>query len=118
MSLRFSRTVRLHARREFDAVQKGGRRVSARFATVLGRPNGLDRDRLGVIASRKVGGAVVRNRAKRRIRECFRLQQSGSALPSRQRALDVVVIARTALTTAPFADVQADLASAVRKLRA
>jgi ribonuclease P protein component len=99
-------------------VQKGGRRVPARYATVLGKPNGLDRDRLGVIASRRVGGAVSRNRAKRRIRECFRLQQSAASDAPRPRALDVVVIARTELTTAPFAAVQADLAFAFRKLRA
>jgi ribonuclease P protein component len=113
--LSFPRTVRLRTREEFDAVQKGGRRAPARYATVLARANDLSHDRLGVIASRRVGGAVRRNRAKRRIRECFRLLPSPGAVA---RSLDVVVIARSELVTAPFADVQADLASAIRRLRA
>lgn len=46
-------------------------------------------DRLGLTVSRRVGGAVVRNRVKRRIREWFR---SRCELPS--PALDLVVIAR------------------------
>jgi ribonuclease P protein component len=110
----FPRTVRLRTREEFDAVQKGGRRAPARYATVLARANDLGHDRLGVIASRRVGGAVRRNRAKRRIRECFRLQPPQDAAA---RSLDVVVIARSDLAAAPFADVRADLLSAIRRLR-
>jgi ribonuclease P protein component len=41
---------------------------------LLGQPNTLGCDRLGIIASRKFGGAVARNRAKRRLRELFRRQ--------------------------------------------
>ena len=70
--MKFSAASRLRSRHEFTAVQERGRRVAARYVTLLGLPNALDRDRLGVVASRKVGGAVVRNRAKRRLRELFR----------------------------------------------
>ena len=77
MSSRFRPAVRLTSRVEFRAVQQRGRRVAARYVTLLGRPNDRGCDRLGIIASREVGGAVVRNRAKRRLREMFRHAGAG-----------------------------------------
>jgi ribonuclease P protein component len=113
MSLKFRRAVRLRSRDQFDHVQRGGRRVSARFLTLIGSPNSLDRDRLGIIASRRVGGAVLRNKAKRRLREAFRRLEPGSAY----RTLDLVVIARQAITEVPFLEVEADFRAALGKLR-
>ena len=81
---------------------------------MLGQPNSLPHDRLGIIASRKVGGAVQRNRAKRRLREIFR---HCATVPSPTLPMDVVVIARTAIVDAPFALVTADFQTALRKLR-
>ena len=117
MSERFPADVRLHSRAEFDAVQNGGRRVSARYLTMIARPNTLACDRLGVIASRRVGGAVARNRAKRRLRELFRRERPTRAREADRRALDVVVVARTALVTAPFSAVADDFRQALRKVR-
>jgi ribonuclease P protein component len=116
MSKRFGRDVRLRARAEFTAVQDNGRRVSSRFLTLLGMRNGLGRDRLGVIASRRLGGAVVRNRAKRRLREIFR-QGAPDVIPTGQPSLDLVAIARRDLALAPFAEVRADVRSAITRLR-
>jgi ribonuclease P protein component len=116
MSLRFGPRVRLRARGEFTLVQKQGRRVAATYMTVLALPNSLDRDRLGVIASRRLGGAVLRNRAKRRIREVFRRQQPGEATVRGWRPLDVVVIPRRELVNAPMASVEADYLSAMGRL--
>jgi ribonuclease P protein component len=112
----FPPAVRLRARGEFDHVQKSGRRVSARFFVLLGRPNALTADRLGIIASRKVGGAVIRNRAKRRVRELFR-RQDREEFARRGRPMDLVVIARRALADAPWREVEADFVAALRKLR-
>jgi len=113
MAGEFGLGARLRSRGEFKAVEDGGRRVSARFLILVGKPNGLADDRLGIIASRRVGGAVVRNRAKRRLREMFR-RRSPRCGP---RALDVVAIARADLVRAPFADVQSDFLAALMKLR-
>ena len=57
--------------------------------TICGCENNLDHPRLGVSVSRKVGGAVVRNRWKRMLREAFRL--SGEELPG---GVDLVVVAK------------------------
>jgi len=67
--------MRLAHAREFDAVRRGGVRREERPLAVSGRPNGLPYCRLGLSVGRPVGGAVVRSRAKRHIREAFRLSQ-------------------------------------------
>ena len=92
MSLRFGSSLRLRVRAEFTAVQDRGRRVATRYLTVLAMPNAFDHDRLGIIASRRFGGAVARNRAKRLVREAFR--STGDLWPG---GIDVVVIVRRPL---------------------
>jgi len=80
-----------HIRRGEDFKRAYDRRCAAsnHVLLVFGCPNGLPYSRLGLSVSRKVGGAVVRNRWKRLIRESFRL--SRQALPE---GIDFVVIPR------------------------
>lgn len=113
----FGPGARLHSRAEFLRVQNAGRRVPGRYFTMLGHPNTFARDRLGIIASRKVGGAVQRNRAKRRLREIFRQFADDGAAERGAGALDIVVIAKTAVIDAPFAAVTSDFQTALRRLR-
>lgn len=116
MSQRFGPRVRLRARAEFTLVQKQGRRVSATYLTLLALPNSLGRDRLGLIASRRMGGAVDRNRAKRRLREIFRKHDPLYAEARGLRTLDLVVIPRRELVAAPFAAVETDFKTALGRL--
>lgn len=116
MSLRLGPRVRLRARGEFTLVQKQGRRVATTYMTVLALPNSLDSDRLGIIASRRLGGAVTRNLAKRRLREIFRQHHPDTAVARGLRALDLVVIPRRELVTASFALVESDFLGALGRL--
>lgn len=89
---RLAASARIRKRHEFRAVQAGQERVTTRHFVVLlrARPKGSgSQARLGITASRRVGCAVVRSRAKRLVREAFRTlrEQWGSDL-------DVVVIVR------------------------
>jgi ribonuclease P protein component len=102
---------RLRRKSEFETVFEQGRRSSGRFMTVLLRPNRLESPRLGVVASRKLGGAVQRNRAKRLIRDLFRRHKPDLG-PEGQ---DVVVIPRPELLDAAFANLEADYASVLRR---
>lgn len=117
MSLRFSSTVRLKARPEFLAVQERGHRVASKYVTVLGLANGRPCDRLGLIASRKFGNAVSRNRAKRRLREIFRRLEPDTVGERGLKGLDVVAIPRRALLDASFVAVDMEFTQAIRKIR-
>jgi ribonuclease P protein component len=105
------RRVRRHT--EFAAIQQRGRRTAGRYLTVLSTPNTLGRDRLGLIASRRLGSAVERNRAKRRVRELFRHFE----IEPPARTFDIVIIPRRELVRAPFRAVQADFLTAMGRLR-
>jgi ribonuclease P protein component len=109
--------ARLRSRAEFTAVQERGRRIATRTMTLLAIPNALGRDRLGIVASRRIGDAVTRNRAKRRIRELFRQRKESARASTERRALDLVVIARREVATATYAEIEKDFVSAVGRLR-
>lgn len=82
-------------------MQRDGVRSRGRYLTLFTLPNGLDVARLGVIATRRVGGAVRRNRAKRLVRELFRHRKGR---PGR----DVVVLVRPDVPDVPIDALKAD----------
>lgn len=102
---------RIRKRSEFRIIQDAGHRVvSPAFVFLLGRYAakgaavlGDRQQRLGITASRKVGNAVQRNRAKRLLREAFRCVRA--ELP---RGLDLVVIVRQGIGARTLADVVAE----------
>ncbi len=90
----FRRGDRLLRSSEFSRVGREGYRVAEPTFVLLVASRDADHtpaQRLGVTVSRKVGGAVVRNRVKRRIREWFRHTR-----PKLREGIDVVVIGRAA----------------------
>jgi ribonuclease P protein component len=79
----------LKKRRDFQYVQNYGRKHRSRHYLVIQRQNIIGIRRLGIIASKKIGGAVQRNRVKRVIREVFRLYEN--KFPE---SMDFVFVAR------------------------
>jgi len=79
--------------------------------TILVLPNRSDAARLGIVASKKLGHAVQRNRAKRLIRDLFRKHRSNLGTAG----VDVVVIPRRELLHAPYASLEADYQSVLRR---
>jgi ribonuclease P protein component len=101
---RYSARDRVRKRAEFLRIQQNGRRVvSPGFVFMLERSAHEQGPRLGITASRRVGNAVERNRAKRLVREAFRAVRS-----SWPRAADVVVIVRQGLGNRKLGEVIAE----------
>jgi len=90
MRFPFSKSARIKKKKDFERVFESRRRRKGSLASYYSCPNGLERSRLGLSIGRKYGNAVARNRAKRIIREAFRLQSL--TLP---KGLDIVVIPYT-----------------------
>jgi len=101
---------KLRRRAEFTKVYERGMRLRGRFMTCFALPNGLDAPRLGIAASRKIGNAVMRNRAKRRVRELFR---SNKPLKS----IYIVFVLRRELVSAAWSDLEADYRAALQRLK-
>ena len=102
-SERFPKSARLRRRSEFLAVQGSGQRFRTRnlVALFLDRPG--QTFRIGLVVSKKVGGAVVRNKVKRWLREAWR------RTPRPELCGDLVLIAKTNITESDQASLQEEL---------
>lgn len=72
------RDQRLLSSRQFRSVYEGGQRTQTPFFSAFLLPTDDGRQRLGITTTRKIGGAVLRNRCRRRLREVFRLRDRSS----------------------------------------
>jgi ribonuclease P protein component len=94
----------LRRRGEFQTVYRQGVKVTGRHLVVFALARDGERCRYGITATRRIGKAVVRNRARRRVRELFR--RHGGVLAD--GGVDVVVNVRHSCSAAPWSDVEGD----------
>ena len=110
------RARRVRKRAEYLAIQGSGRRLTADHYMLFarraeGEPGPA---RVGITVSRKVGGAVLRNKVKRWVRESCRRMWPKGDLPA---GLDLVVVARPAAAQAGYGLTASELANLARRLR-
>lgn len=91
-------------RADFELIYKTGFKRSGRLMTMFTRERDSGPSRLGIAATRKMGGAVERNRAKRLVRELFRRNKPASAT-------DVVVVPRREILDAAYDRIEAEFRS-------
>ncbi len=109
--LRFGRAAHIKLGRDFTRVRQQGQRLAhgCLAANWLVLPPGST-SRLGVVTSSRIGSAVVRSRARRLMRESFRLHQHELS-----GAVDLVLIARNSIVGRSFAAVEKDFLTTLRK---
>lgn len=96
---KFSPFEHIRRRADFETAYKVGARVSGRFMSLFVTPTAHACARLGIAATRKMGSAVVRNRAKRLARELFRHQKPSAGL-------DIIVVPRREFLDAPYTSLE------------
>ena len=84
-----AQTNRLTRKRDFDRVFQAERPIHHQLLSLRAAPNELNQVRVGIICGKQLGGAVMRNRARRRLREAVR-----SLLPVTPPAWDILVVIR------------------------
>ena len=105
-------TVSLKENRVFRRLYARGQNAVGPSMVLYCRKNGRRENRLGLTVGTKLGGAVVRNRVRRRLREIYRLHED-RLLPGR----DIVIVARVRAVESPFADLESQFLRLAGKLK-
>ena len=106
--MRFRPAEHIRRRAEFTKIYERGTRAHSRYATVFILSNGGGIGRLGIAATRKLGGAVERNRAKRLIREVFRRNKLAPGF-------DIVVIPKRELLDASLTALETEFRNTLER---
>lgn len=110
-SLRLARGSRVTQNRDFIRIRQQGERLAQGCLVANWNllPEGAS-PKLGVVTSRKIGGAVQRTRARRLLRESFRLHQHDFTRP-----IELILVARNSIVGKRFADVEKDFLTTLRR---
>jgi ribonuclease P protein component len=96
---------------EFDAAYRAGKRRSNSYFTAFVRANELPLSRFGFSIKKELGGAVVRNRMRRRLREIVRCHRQ--EIPA---GWDIVIHPKSSVAKAPFAALTAEFLRLLKAL--
>jgi ribonuclease P protein component len=109
MSETYGPHERIRKKKDFADLYENGGCYRGKYFNLIFRPNGLEFSRMSAVASRKVGDAVRRNRARRRARELFRRNKALLTFP-----MDILVIAKASANGPAFAELQEQYQTALR----
>ena len=109
--LEFPRDTRLVRRGEFDAVYRTGKRRSSSHFTVFFRANQMPQSRFGFSIKKALGGAVVRNRMRRRMREIVRCHRQ--EIPA---GWDIVIHPKSKVARTEFVQLTQELLGLMKNL--
>ncbi len=102
---------RIRKKKDFIILYRKGNRYRAKYFNLIYQSNTLAYSRVGVVASRKIGNAVTRNKAKRWMRELYRRNKDMFAYP-----IDLIMVATAEMKAAAWADLDDHYHRAVRAI--
>ena len=102
---------RIRKQKDFFVLYKKGKRYRGKYFTLIHFPNNLEFCRFAVVASKKVGNAVRRNKIKRRMRTLFRRNKNSIIIP-----MDLIVIASAELHNLSWTDLQNEFLKALNSV--
>ncbi|NLY82112.1 MAG: ribonuclease P protein component [Clostridiales bacterium] len=105
----FSKYI-LRNQKDFSAVYRYGKSKSDRFLVLLYKKNNLSYNRIAFLASKKVGNSVRRSRARRLMREAYRLTEIKIT-----EGYDIVIVARKTINDVKCMEVEKSLRSAIKR---
>ena len=100
----------LRRKDDFTAIYRKGRSIGERYIVFFYRKNDLSYNRTAFLASKKVGNSVVRNRARRLMKESYRQIFERLAV-----GYDIIFIARKTIVNLKCADVKKSIEAATRR---
>ena len=104
-------TTSLKRNHDFKRLYNKGKSAASQCVVVYCRRNGKSESRLGITVSTKLGGAVQRNRIRRRLKEIYRLNEKRLS-----PGYDVVIVARIRSRYVGFSELEASVLALLRKL--
>lgn len=105
--MQFSESLKKNHR--FQFIYKNGKSHANKYLVMYIKENGLEKNRIGITVSKKVGNSVIRHRVTRLIRESYRLHEGVF-----NSGLDIVIVARVSAALAGYSDIEKAMLHLVR----
>ena len=102
----------LRRKSDFSLIYNKGKSVGERYIVLFFRKNGLPYNRAAFLASKKVGNSVVRNRARRLMKESYREMKENLDI-----GYDIIFIARKTINNLKCADVKKSMGAALKRAK-
>ncbi len=112
--------LRLRGRADFARLRAEGHTLQHRLLMLSYMPNEQGHNRYGLVVSRRIGKAVVRNLIRRRLREILQHRDPSIAYPkyaSDKKGCDIVIIARTPIVDASYQEIDEAVGDLLRRAR-
>lgn len=107
-----NKNYRINTKEDYNYIYKNGKKIQGKYIIVFAASNNLPYNRFGMVASKKVDNAVVRNRAKRQLRAI--VQKNWEGINSGN---DFVIVARYNIKEAVYALLEKDFLMVMKKAR-